>query len=267
MTQPLVTIIMPLYNVSRYLERAVTSVVRQTYSHLEIVLVDDGSTDETATLMSNWAQQDQRIRCVFKANGGISDARNAGLAVAQGQYVTFVDGDDWVDPRYVESLVTQALSHQADLTTCGFVMEPPTETIKAKVSGERSLGAIMIDIVRLDGCVKGYTWNKLYRLAIIRQHHLQFATDLELMEDQVFNIAFVAQAQRFYCGETPLYHYVQRNSSATHSMTWTKFCNIWKANFRIAGLGLQGLGAAALRLQRLRPQKPLLKRSSHENNS
>ena len=105
MNEPLVTVIVPVYNVERWLEQCLESVASQTYTHLEIIVVDDGSTDGSATLCDQWAERDSRIKVIHKPNGGLSDARNAALDVAQGEFITFVDSDDFVDVRCVELLL------------------------------------------------------------------------------------------------------------------------------------------------------------------
>ena len=101
---PLVSIIVPVYNVKPYLNRCVDSLLGQSYQNMELLLVDDGSTDGSETLCDEYAAQDARVRVLHKKNGGLSDARNAGVDAAKGEYLSFVDGDDWVSPYYIENL-------------------------------------------------------------------------------------------------------------------------------------------------------------------
>lgn len=119
-SEPLVSIIVPVYNVERYLEECVSSLVSQTYRNIEIILVDDGSTDRSGALCDGFAGTDRRIRVLHKANGGLSDARNHGLRVASGEWVSFVDSDDWVSPVFIEALLRAALDTGCEISAIPF---------------------------------------------------------------------------------------------------------------------------------------------------
>lgn len=117
---PLVSIIVPIFNVERYLEKCVSSLLLQTYKNIEIILVDDGSTDGSGVLCDRFEGIDARIRVVHKANGGLSDARNNGLMIASGEWVSFVDGDDWVSTVFIEALLRAALDSRCDIAAVPF---------------------------------------------------------------------------------------------------------------------------------------------------
>lgn len=119
MEQPLITVIVPVYKVEQYLKRCVDSIVEQSYKNLEIILVDDGSPDRCGEMCEEFAKQDSRIRVIHKENGGLSSARNAGLDVMTGDYVGFVDSDDWIEPDMYERLVALAAEYQAHIVCCG----------------------------------------------------------------------------------------------------------------------------------------------------
>ena len=106
----LISVIVPVYNVEEYLSRSVNSIVNQTYSSLEIILVDDGSPDQCPAMCDELARKDPRIRVLHKANGGVSSARNAGLRIAEGEWISFVDADDWIHPQFFEILVSEGKS-------------------------------------------------------------------------------------------------------------------------------------------------------------
>ena len=108
MQQPLLSVIVPIYNVENYLDRCVESIVNQTYKNLEIILVDDGSPDNCPRMCDKWAEKDSRIKVVHKENGGLSDARNAGIPLTKGEIISFIDSDDWIEPAAYESLYNQA---------------------------------------------------------------------------------------------------------------------------------------------------------------
>ena len=111
--RPLVSIIVPVYNVERYLNRCIKSIITQEYKELEIILVDDGSLDGCPLLCDKWAEQDKRIRVVHQANSGLSAARNTGLEMMSGEYIAFVDSDDYLDSRYVDSMLSAIISGKA----------------------------------------------------------------------------------------------------------------------------------------------------------
>lgn len=115
---PLISLLVPIYNVASYVDRCVGSLVNQTYSNLEILLVDDGSTDGSGALCDEWVKKDSRIHVVHKENGGLSDARNAGIKRAAGAYLAFIDGDDYIAPEYCEKLYQALAAHDADISLC-----------------------------------------------------------------------------------------------------------------------------------------------------
>lgn len=110
-----VSVIIPVYNVEEFIFRTVESVMNQDYKNIEIILVDDGSPDNSAKIIDELAKKDDRITCVHKENGGVSSARNAGLKIASGEYVTFIDGDDWVEPKYISYLLNLVESNNCEI--------------------------------------------------------------------------------------------------------------------------------------------------------
>ncbi|MBQ7288602.1 MAG: glycosyltransferase [Clostridia bacterium] len=126
MENPLITVIVPVYKVEPYLERCVKSVINQTYENLEIILVDDGSPDNCGNMCDAFAKQDPRIRVVHKENGGLSSARNAGLDVATGKYIGFVDSDDWIEPDMYAQLYSLLSLHNVKIAACGFRCDFPS---------------------------------------------------------------------------------------------------------------------------------------------
>ena len=122
-----ISIIIPVYNVEAYLDRCIQSVIHQTYQNLEIILVDDGSTDHSPQMCDAYAQIDERIKVVHKSNGGLSDARNAGLMVATGTYIGYVDSDDWIELEMYERMYAACIEHQAELAVCRYRNEYTTK--------------------------------------------------------------------------------------------------------------------------------------------
>jgi glycosyltransferase involved in cell wall biosynthesis len=134
---PLISIIVPIYNIAEYASECIQSLINQTYKNIEIILVDDGSTDHSPAICDEFAEQDERIKVIHKRNGGLSDARNAGLDVATGEYIGFVDGDDWVDEDMYETLYHLIYEHQADISICTHYTELPNRT-KVKYKSKKT---------------------------------------------------------------------------------------------------------------------------------
>ena len=116
---PLISVIVPIYHVEQYLNRCVESLVNQTYSNLEIILVDDGSPDNCPKMCDDWVQKDSRIKVIHKGNGGLSDARNAGMQIANGDVISFIDSDDWIDPKFFEVMLNVMQDDESDIVSCG----------------------------------------------------------------------------------------------------------------------------------------------------
>lgn len=129
MNEPLISVIVPVYKVEKYLDECVESIVNQTYRNLEIILVDDGSPDNCPQMCDDWAKKDERIRVIHKENGGLSSARNAGLDVCKGEYIAFVDSDDWISKDFFEILELQTITNSLDLAICNIVRVDNIRTI------------------------------------------------------------------------------------------------------------------------------------------
>ena len=121
----LISVIVPVYKVENYLNQCLESIVKQTYSNLEILLVDDGSPDRCPEICDEWARREKRVRAIHKQNGGLSDARNAGLALAQGELVMFVDSDDWIAPEMAEKMLEAMEREEADMVICQYIKALP----------------------------------------------------------------------------------------------------------------------------------------------
>ena len=160
---------MPVYNIAPYLDRCAASLTGQTYTALEILLVDDGSTDGSAALCAAWAARDARVRCIRQANAGLSAARNAGLAAATGDYIAFTDGDDWLEPDAVRRLVSLLEAHRLDAAGCAFrrvadetPSDRPPDGGPVFYTRESAMAALISERVHQ------VVWNKLYRRGLIR---------------------------------------------------------------------------------------------------
>lgn len=167
----LISVIVPVYNMEQYLERCVNSIRQQTYKEIEIILVDDGSTDASPQMCDTFAKEDGRIQVIHKQNGGLSDARNSGLAVAKGDYIGFVDSDDWIEPTMYERLYTACVNEGAQIAICRYAQVYCDKTIKSGTNQVHCFGRD--ELLRIYICdhdkykIYNSVWSKLFRRDIV----------------------------------------------------------------------------------------------------
>lgn len=207
-----ISIIVPVYNVAQFLCQCVNSILKQTYSNLEIILVDDGSTDESGNLCDELALTDTRIKVIHKLNGGLSDARNAGLTIATGQYIGFVDSDDWISKDMYEKLYFNLCNTQADISACGIEMFWKDGSTKAlTLHYDKVLGntEAMTELI-YERMLKQPVWYKLYKAELIKGC---FFKKGKSHEDVFWTYQIIAKAKNICIFSDLLYHYRQRNNS------------------------------------------------------
>ena len=180
--RPKFSVIVPIYNVSRYLDKCINSMLTQTYRDYELILVDDGSIDDSGVICDRFAEKDDRIRVIHKKNGGLSDARNAGLEVAQGEYYYFLDGDDAVSEQLLEKTLTVLEETHVDMVVFGYEKVLDTGKIIGSVSFQNREYPIKDGSQKFDYFVhvllqyyQGWeAWSRVYKGDIIRQNNLSF---------------------------------------------------------------------------------------------
>lgn len=169
----LISVIVPVYNMEQYLERCVQSLCKQTYSELEIILVDDGSTDASPQMCDEYAREDERIKVIHKENGGLSDARNAGLAIATGAYIGFVDSDDWIEADMYEKMYYACVEQQAPLAICRYAQIYQDRIVRA--GNQRMTVFSKEELLRVYICghddyvIYNSVWSKLFRRDLVDQ--------------------------------------------------------------------------------------------------
>lgn len=218
-----ISVIVPCYNVAPYLERCINSVVNQTYHNLDIILVDDGSTDDTGRVCDRLAQTDNRIRVVHKENGGLSDARNAGIDVAQGDFLSFVDGDDYLELDAYEVMVLEMQSPNVSLVSAGIIAEDVDGKINAIMSKEKIILNREEAFINLLGAVRTIgqsSCNKLFRKSLFE--NLRYKNGI-INEDMEILPKILDRCQQVILLNKPIYHYIKRAGSITVS----EFSN-WK---------------------------------------
>ena len=184
-----ISVVVTAYNIADYIERGVRSVCAQTYRNLEVIVVDDGSTDRTPAICDALAKQDPRIRVIHKENGGPAQARNVGMKTATGEVIGFVDGDDWIDPDLYEKLYSAMLVQEADLAICFEGLE----ALESYVREEKQYA------------IQNAAWNKLYRRELLQE--ITFPEG-KWYEDIMFATAALARAGRSIYLDTALYNYI-----------------------------------------------------------
>ena len=207
-----ISVIVPIYNVEPYLHRCVDSILQQTYRDFELILVDDGSPDSCGVICDEYAAADARVKVIHKSNGGLSDARNAGLEIAQGEYVAFVDSDDWVAPDYLEQLMTALIENAADISECEILRTEGEETISSGESGKSATFETVAAMEQLihDGVFHQYVWNKLYRRSVIAD--IIFPKG-KTNEDEFWTYRVFGNAKKVTKISNVLYFYFQRPGS------------------------------------------------------
>ncbi len=225
--KPMVSVIVPVYNAEQTLRRCVASILEQQFTDLELLLVDDGSTDASGEICDEFAARDARVTVLHQENAGVSAARNHALDQANGTYLQFLDSDDWITPDATRSLVRAAETHHCDLVIADFY----------RVVGERLSRKGDIDedglLTREEYAAHmmenpadfyyGVLWNKLYRRELVERYQLRMDPDISWCEDFLFNLEYIRRADRFYALSVPIYYYVKtRGSLASQSLSISK---------------------------------------------
>lgn len=192
---PQISIIIPVYNAEQYLTECLDSILGQSFSDYEVIMVDDGSTDGSADVCLRYAEADPRFVYIYKENGGVSSARNKGLDMARGEWVSFIDADDWVSEDYLSSFMQ--LEHKADVTFFGETSVEMDGTISQKIPEERyceGRSDVEETIYYLKcgslGDVLGWTWDKFLRNSIIKEYDIRFVEEVSFREDELFALEY-----------------------------------------------------------------------------
>lgn len=210
----LISVIVPVYKVEAYLDKCVQSIADQTYRNLEIILVDDGSPDRCGEICDAWAAKDSRIKVIHKNNGGLSDARNAGMAVATGEYIAFVDSDDWIEEEMYQRLHEAMITTDSDIASCGAKRVWPDGRPSREVQSVNSYRVLdkepsMEALVTANGLIQT-VWNKLYKKSVTEC--VLFPTGL-IHEDEFWTWQVITRARRIVMLKESYYNYLQRDSS------------------------------------------------------
>lgn len=215
----LISVIVPVYNVEKYLDRCVSSIVNQTYGNLEIILVDDGSPDNCPAMCDAWAKKDSRIKVIHKQNGGLSDARNAGMAIVAGEYISFVDSDDWIHPEYIHFLHQACVEHNSLIAACDVQLAYESEQYGFSANSYSShpcSTAQAMESLITGRQFRAVAWNKLYHRSTLKG---EFFPVGKYHEDEFFTYRILHKAPMLSYVDIPLYFYFQRSGSIMNSVS------------------------------------------------
>ncbi|HBJ76930.1 MAG TPA: glycosyl transferase [Porphyromonadaceae bacterium] len=216
----MISIIIPVYNVEPYLHQCIDSILNQTYKDWECILVDDGSTDSSGVICDEYAKKDSRIHVLHTENCGASHARNIGIECANGEWISFVDADDWITKNYVESLCnikdnvdliyfpTNQIYEGEDI----IIRLPKPETIEGRKNVEKKLYSLKYGYL---GDIFGWTFAKFFKKSIIDKNNIRFVENIIFREDEIFTMDYCRYIYSIKVIDTPLYYYRVRNDGLT----------------------------------------------------
>ncbi len=225
MEDTLISVILPIYNVEKFLENCIESIINQTYKNLEIILVNDGSTDESGKICDKFKKKDKRIKVIHKRNGGLSDARNAGMKISKGKYITFVDSDDLVHKQYIETLWNLIVNNKADISMCDY--KSVNENFSYDEKADENLDSSIYVLDRLECIKKMYiegkhgleflAWGKLYRKSLFTKNNIKYPKG-KIHEDTFTTYKLIYYSEKIVFKDECLYFYRIRTGSIMNSI-------------------------------------------------
>jgi len=214
---PLISIVVPIHNAEKTLERCIGSILSQTYRDFELLLLNDGSTDNSGRICDVYAEGDSRIRVLHKENTGVSDTRNQGIAMARGEYLQFVDSDDWISPDATEAFARAFTEYPCDMVIADFyrvIGERVSQKGDIEEEGMIDRAGYAANMMRKPAdFYYGVLWNKFYRRSIIEKYRLEMDSSISWCEDFIFNLEYIRHVHSIYVLKAPVYYYVKTKGS------------------------------------------------------
>ena len=217
--EELISVVIPIYNVEKYLNKCIESIINQSYSNLEIILIDDGSKDTSGIMCDSYVLKDNRIKVIHKENGGLSDARNVGIEKEKGEYIVFIDSDDWIDEKMIEILYNVIKKNNSDISICDYFLAYSEEIQTQKEDIE------IINLSNIEALKKIYdkdlgvcmivAWNKLYKRNLFKDD-IRYPYG-KIHEDEFTTYKLLYKAEKISYTNQKMYYYRQRENSITSS--------------------------------------------------
>lgn len=224
---PEISVIVPVFNTEKYLARCMDSLLNQTFSDFEILLIDDGSTDKSCAVCNQYAENDSRVRVIPTNHIGVGAVRNLGLLEAKGNYIMFCDSDDYVEPKWIEELYSGAQKHPNSLVNCDYAEAVPSEDLVRVKTLKDAANSQVIDKIHYFPMAMHsaalHLWTRIFNAEIIRRSHLQFRTDMQQGEDVVFIAEYLACCSNFFYIKKCLYFWTD-NDVDTLSRAYCPHC-------------------------------------------
>lgn len=261
MQSPKLSIIVPIYNVEKYLDRCMQSLLGQTLKEIEIILVDDGSPDRCPQMCDEYARMDDRVKVIHKENAGLGYARNSGLDIAQGEYIAFVDSDDYIERSMYEDLYREAVKSDADVVFAGFktetqpgIWKDSNEVSQRTEWNGEGVKEFMLDMIACAPHVKQErkyqmsVWHSIYRTSIIREKNLRFLSERDVAsEDLPFQVDFLQCTKKVVYLPKSYYYYCLNGTSLTASFKPEKFVG-YKSLYKLL---IEKVGSGKLQQERV----------------
>ncbi len=223
-----ISVIVPIYNAEKYLEICLNSIIHQTYKNIEIILINDGSNDNSEKICERYKNNDERIIYIKQENKGVSSARNLGVELSSGEYILFVDADDYLELNMIENLYNNAIEYNCDISICNYKITDnfiiyQTENVSLK-KNKLTKKEFVINMLS-NKYYKGYLWNKLIKKEVIQ--NIRFDVDLHVMEDLIFLLSISSNVHSVYYDDMLiLYNYVQNQQSVLHNFSKKHFSGV-----------------------------------------
>ena len=216
----LISIVIPIYNASKYLEKCINSVINQTYKNLEIILVNDGSIDNSLDICNDFKDKDNRIKVISKKNEGVSKTRNIGIDKCKGKYLMFLDSDDYIDEIYVEKMYTYLTKNNLSMVTSSMTLVDVNYNVLKVSSYKDKSDILQVKDIYKDIVNTSYfcpIWKNIIKISLIKDNSIYFDDSLKFGEDLLFSFKIIQSCEKIGYLSFPGYFYVQNNASITHN--------------------------------------------------
>ncbi len=220
--QELISVIIPTYNNEKYISRCIDSIINQTYQNIEIIIINDGSNDNTENIINSYAQKDERIIPINKENTGVSNTRNIGIMNANGKYITFIDSDDWIEKNFIEEMYKSIVRENVEIVRCNYFLHKNNKKIERKIKNleyKKYENDLEIDKVKKEFLISNEGNENYVMLLMIKndKKKILFDENLIYMEDVIYYFDLLTNKKSIYFLNEELYNYYSNEQSVTHS--------------------------------------------------